>query len=135
MPLTIVDFSDVYFVILQKGKVPPKREGKFVVVEGEAARYAAFAPRELSVYHANIVERLLLRHGIRGRYNMKGDVYDFDSPRWTVEGGGLWRLDQRAATLEICGHSASYGGLDLRTTAAELRRAGAFGGAKITVGT
>ena len=133
MPLTVIDFSEVYFVVLQKGTVPPRREGKFIVVANEGDRCAAFSPRELSVYHANIVERLLLPHGVRGRYNMKGDVYDYDAPQWSVEGGGLWRLDQRRGRLEIFGRSASYGGVDLEELAAELCRAGAFDGVEITV--
>ena len=109
------------------------REWKFIVMAGDEGRYAAFSPRELSVYHADIVERLLLQHGVRGRYNMKGDVYYYDVPGWTVEGGGLWRLDQRQPALELFGHSASYGRLDLEAVAAELRQAGAFGGAEVTV--
>ena len=133
MPLTVLDFSDVYFVVLQKGSVPPVRQGKFIVMTGGGGRYAAFSPRELSVYHANVLERLLLRHGIRGQYNMKGDVYDYDAPGWTVEGGGLWRLDGRQGTLEISGRSASYGGVDLEELAGELHRAGAFGGVEVVV--
>lgn len=133
MPLSVIDFSNVYFVILKKGQVPPAREGKFVVMACDGRRWAAFSPRELSVYHANIVERLLLQHGVGGQYNMKGDVYHFDDPRWTVDGGGLWRLDPRRPALEIFGHSASYGGLDLEAVAGELRQAGAFDGAEVTV--
>ena len=133
MSLSVVDFSDVYFTILQKGTVPPVRQGKFVVMAHEGKRWAAFSPRQLSIYHANIVERLLLRHSIRGQYNMKGDVYDYDAPEWTIEGGGLWRLDGQQGKLELFGRSASYGGVDLEELAGELRQAMAFDGAEVTV--
>lgn len=131
--LKVIDFSDLYFRVMQKEAVPPQREGKFVILSRNGDRYAAFSPRELTCYHANIVERLLLQHGVRGRYNMKGDEYYFDSSDWTVEGGGYWRLDQQAGRLELFGRSASYGAVDLEATAAELRQAGAFDGADVVV--
>lgn len=133
MPLNVIDFSKVYFVILRKGKVPPVRAGKFIVMADDGDRCAAFSPRELSFYHANVVERVLMSHGIRGQYNMKGDVYYYDAPGWTVEGGGLWRLDQQRGVLEIFGQSASYGPVDLEALAAELREVGAFGGVEVVV--
>ena len=42
MSLTVLDFSDVYFVILQKGSVPPVRQGKFIVMTGGGSHLRGF---------------------------------------------------------------------------------------------
>jgi hypothetical protein len=131
MDLTVVDYSNLCFAVLQKTRVPPRREGKFVVIGNGRERFAVFSPRELSVYHANIVERFMLDRGIRGQYNLKGDVYYFDAPAWTVEGGALWRFDRQPGILEIFGRSGGYGGLDLEEVACQLRAAGAFDRAEV----
>ena len=121
MRLRIVDYSLLYFTELREQPLPSHREGKFVVLRNSAARYLVFSPRQLSVYHANIVERFLRGEGIPGQYNAKRDIFTFDAPDWQVEGGAHWQRDDTKGVLAIHGASQAYGGLDLVTLAAEFR--------------
>ncbi len=133
MAVQVIDYSAFYFCTIQRGDLPVRREGKFVVIAGPCGRWAVFSPRELAFYHANVVERFLREQNVPGEYNMKGDLFFVESPDWNVEGGALWRLDQQDGRLEVFGHSAGYGPLDLRGIAQDLREVGAFGGVEIVV--
>jgi hypothetical protein len=121
MQLRFVDYCPLYFKELREQPVPPHREGKFVVLRNRATRYTVFSPRQLSIYHANIVERFLWGQGIPGQYNAKRDVFTFDAPEWHVEGGAHWERDDDQGVLRLHGGSHAYGGLDLAPLAAELR--------------
>ncbi len=131
--MTIIDYSRFCFVQILRTAVPPSRQGKFVVVAGPREQFAVFSPRDLAVYHANVVERFLRDRNIGGQYNVKGDVFYIDSHEWVVEGGGLWRLDEPARVLQLSGRSAAYGPLDLQLVAEQLRQCEAFGGARVEV--
>jgi hypothetical protein len=121
MQLRFVDYCPLYFTELREQPVPSHREGKFVLLRNAATRYAVFSPRQLSTYHANIVERFLWGQGIPGRYNAKHDVFTFDAPDWHVEGGAHWERDDDKGVLRLYGGSRAYGGLDLAPLAAALR--------------
>lgn len=121
MQLRFVDYCPLYFTELREQPVPSHREGKFVLLRNAATRYAVFSPRQLSTYHANIVERFLWGRGISGQYNAKHDVFTFDAPDWHVEGGAHWERDDDKGVLRLYGGSRAYGGLDLTPLAAELR--------------
>jgi len=122
MELTVVDYSEVYYVLLSNTTVPLQRGGKFVIMKNTARQYAVFSPQELSAYHANIIERFLWQQGIQGRYNEKGDHFCFVSAEWRVDGGGHWELDEAKGVLCIFGYSKVYGGVDLHSLAAKLRQ-------------
>jgi hypothetical protein len=121
MQLRFVDYCLLYFTELREQPLPSHREGKVVVLRSPAVRYAVFSPRQLSTYHANIVERFLLGEGISGQYNAKRDAFMFDAPDWQVEGGAHWERDDAQGVVRLYGRSQVYGGLDLAPLAAELR--------------
>jgi hypothetical protein len=121
MLLRFVDYCPLYFTELREQPLPSHREGKLVVLRNASARYVVLSPRQLSTYHANIVERFLWGEGIPGRYNAKRDVFTFDAPAWHVEGGAHWQWDDEQRVLRLSGASQAYGGLDLAPLAAELR--------------
>ena len=133
MGLTVIDYSEVYFALLNDAPVPTRRGGKFVVMTNGDRRYAVFSPRELSAYHANVVERFLWQQGIKGRYNEKGDLFRFVSGDWEVEGGGHWELDEAEGILQISGYSKSYGGVDLDGLASQLRQTDAFRAIRVVI--
>ncbi len=133
MEFRFVDYCPLYFTELREQPVPSHREGKFVVLRNAVARYAVFSPRQLSTYHANIVERFLWGQGIPGRYNAKRDVFTFDAPDWQVEGGAHWERDDDKGVLRLHGGSHAYGGLDLAPLAAELRETPDLRDVKIVV--
>ncbi len=128
MKLTVVDYSEVYSVILQDEEIPRKRDGKFVLLDDAHDRYVVFSPRGLSRYHANIVERFLGLRGIKGKYNVKKDVFLPESQDWAIVGGGHWTVDEDEGTLRLYGHSQAYGGVDLRELGECLRAAGGIVG-------
>jgi hypothetical protein len=133
MKLTAIDYSEVCFALLEDSPVPRKRGGKFVVMTNGDRHYAVFSPRELSAYHANIIERFLQQEGIQGRYNEKGDVFYFSSAEWKVDGGGFWELDESRGLLQLSGNSQSYGGADLQRLAAELNHTDTFRALQVAI--
>lgn len=110
MEFIIIDYSDVYFRIIKKANVPSERKGKFIQLKNDHAEYVVFAPKELSVYHANIVERFCLLNKIEGMYrSKKKDFYEIISPEWYVTGGGMWKIDEDSKFLFLSGSSEVYG--------------------------
>ena len=130
MAFTVTDYTGVCF---PEGETLARVVGKFVVLRHGSDRFAVFAPGEMSVYHANIVERFVGERGVRGTYNPRGDVFYLASDTWAVEGGGHWELDREGGVLGLFGISRAYGRVDLSALAAELREAGAFGHATVLV--
>ena len=130
MAFAVVDYTEAHF---GAEGLPAGVGGRFVVLSNGEHRFAVFAPRDMAVYHANIVERFLAGLGVGGWYNPKGDVFTVDSDAWAIEGGGHWEWDRAAGLLGVFGESRSYGSVDLDQLAAGLREAGAFGEAQVMV--
>ncbi len=128
MTFDVIDYIAECFA---EGGLPARITGKFVVLRNGEHRVAVFAPRELAVYHANIVERFLAGRGIAGRYNPRGDAFRPATDAWHIEGGGLWDWDRAGGLVEIYGRSRSYGSVELDLLAADLRETGAFDGATV----
>lgn len=111
MDFTLIDYSELYFSDMCGGAVPEKRAGKFIQVFNHETgmEYLIMSPAELSVFHANIAERFLSGHGIRGIYNAKKDHYQINNLEWEIKGGGMWTLDTTEKTLSFYGRSQAYG--------------------------
>jgi len=111
MSFFIIDYSFVYFENIMKVSIPPKRDGKFVQIinEVEQKEYLALSPRELSTYHASIVERFCRLNNIDGQYNSKRDIFYISNPGWEVSGGGMFTIDDTEMVLRLYGESAAYG--------------------------
>ena len=131
--LNVIDYSHLHYVLLHDDRIPPRREGKFVVMKNGDKRHVVFSPRGLSVFHANIVERFLNERGITGQYNAKRDVFYFLSSEWEVEGGGHWSLDETGGSLCISGKSLAYGSVDLEELALQLGSVEAFQGVRVAI--
>jgi hypothetical protein len=115
MSFTFIDYSATYFTAIAKQPIPAKRSGKFVQIINHPTNdeYLVLSPRELSVYHANIVERFCALNGaIQGSYNAKSDYFEIHDPDWEVIGGGMWELDEEEKTLSLAGASKMYGEFD-----------------------
>jgi len=110
-----VDYSSTYFNTIAKEPPPKKRSGKFVQIINHSTddEYLVLSPKELSVYHANIVERFFSLNGnIPGSYNAKKDYFNIYDPDWEVIGGGLWVTDEENKTITLNGESKMYGKFD-----------------------
>ena len=55
--------------------MPQRHGGKFVQISYETndTEYLILSPKDLSIYHANIVERFCAQNGIEGSYNGRKD--------------------------------------------------------------
>jgi hypothetical protein len=106
-----MEFVFIFYPEGRGSPVPAGGGGKFVQIRGNGTEYLVLSARELSVYHANIVERFCLqRSGINGSYNNKRDHYVIHDPDWTVAGGGIWQMDDKV--LRLSGFSQAYGRFD-----------------------
>jgi Janus/Ocnus family (Ocnus) len=109
---TFIDYSETYYKDIAKRKVPSRRSGKFVQIVNHSTNdeYLVLSPKELSLFHAMIVERFFrLKGNITGSYNEKKDFYTVLDPDWEVIGGGMWAIDSRKKTLSMSGESQAYG--------------------------
>jgi hypothetical protein len=110
-----IDYSATFFTLIAQQPIPAKRSGKFVQIINHFTNdeYFVLSPKELSVYHANIVERFCSLNGtIQGSYNSKKDYFEIHDPAWEVIGGGMWELDEKGKTLGLTGESKVYGAFD-----------------------
>lgn len=111
MDFELIDYSAAYFTEIKKVEIPRKRTGKFVQIFNEAAdkEYLVLSPKELSIYHANIVERFFTIRKLKGAYNSRKDYFTIQEDDWNIAGGGFWVIDEDKKTLELSGTSKAYG--------------------------
>jgi len=109
MEFVWIDFSDTYYRLIKKQTIPLHRSGKFVQLENGEAEYIIFSPKELSVFHANIIERFCNLHEIKGCYNKQRNMFTISNPDWDILGGGEWEMDEALRQLYLFGTSLAYG--------------------------
>lgn len=117
--------------------MPLKRGGKFVQIINHSTsnEYLVLSPRELSVYHANIVERFCALQGaIQGSYNAKRDFFEIYDPAWKVVGGGMWAIDDEEKTLTLGGASQMYGAFDEVGLKQKIQMAAVLSGYTVLIG-
>ncbi len=112
MRFVITDYSHLYYVTLSRTSLPVRRHGKFIQIRDDKAEYFLLSPRELSAYHANIVERFFSERRIEGLYNGKRDYYEISAPGWKIVGGGMWAINEDEKVLYLSGSSQAYGRFD-----------------------
>ena len=116
--------------------MPARRSGKFIQIQNEAeqSEYLVLSPGELSVYHANVVERFCLMQCIKGSYyNEKKNYFDIHDPVWTVIGGGVWAINETTKTLTLSGMSHAYGPFELKGLKEKLSSSSLVSGYTIRV--
>lgn len=137
MNLSLIDYSEHYFTKIKKIDMPTKRSGKFIQIQNEAEQreYLVLSPRELSVYHANVVERFCLIHGIEGSYDDKKDYFEIHDHAWTVIGGGIWAINEISKTVTLSGLSQRYGPFEVKGLKEKLSSSVLVSGYGITIDT
>lgn len=130
MSFELIDYSDIYFRRIKKVEMPQRRGGKFVQIINEdiEKEYVVLSPKELSVYHANIVERFCMMQKIDGSYNSKKDFFTIHDDDWVVVGGGIWVVDDDKKALELSGASKGYGTFEAQGLKRKIEEAAAFPG-------
>jgi len=127
--LEIVDYSSVYFELIQEVEMPRKRGGKFVILTNSDETYAVFARQRFCSLHAHIVQRFLELRKVTVDFDTERGICHSLMSEWLVQGGGKWKLDEDAGSLELFGTSQAYGGVDLDQIATSISEAGGFAGA------
>ena len=111
----MIDYSEVYYVTIRKEEMPTNRAGKFVQIRNEhmERECVVLSPKDLSLYHAHIVERFCRQYGqIEGEFNEKKDFFRIADAAWEVVGGGIWSIDSVKKVLNLSGASQGYGKFD-----------------------
>jgi len=90
--------------------MPAMRQGKFVhLVEGRKDEILVLSPYELSMFHAQIIERYCTLNGVEGRFIRKPELYEIIGADIEIIGGGHWKLDEKEFSLALFGESTIYG--------------------------
>ncbi|MBI4690037.1 MAG: hypothetical protein HY754_07190 [Nitrospirae bacterium] len=111
----LIDYSTIFYKTIAKKPMPEKRWGKFIQIknEGNDTEYLILSPKELSVFHANIVERFCLMKKIAGDYTTRRkDRFEIHDPEWHIVGGGKWAIDDNEKRLVLFDDSGVYGKFD-----------------------
>lgn len=109
----LIDYSEVFFRTISKSHIPSERGGKFIQIRNENTEYLVLSPRELSSFHANIIERFCMLNGLTGEYTTKKmDEYDITDPDWIIIGGGKWFFNDHEKWIHLFDKSGVYGKFD-----------------------
>ena len=109
MKFTLLDYSEVFYNTISKTLVPAERGGKFVQIRNESTEYLVLSPKELSSFHANILERFCLLQGLKGEYATKRmDKYEITDTAWEIIGGGKWFVNEHRKWLHLFNESGVY---------------------------
>ena len=132
MDVVFVDYSETYY----SGKaesVPDKISGKFVQIRNKQTEYIVFSPKELALYHANIVERFCLERGLKGAYAGEGKRFDIREPGWDVVGGGIFDIDKTPKQIRLYDNSLAYGRFDSKGLKEKIRSTGKLSGYSVVI--
>ena len=106
---SLVDYSETYYRVICKARVPSRRGGKFVQLDDDETEYVVLSPEGLSIFHANIVERFCVLNDIKGHYNAQFNYFTIDYSEIEIVGGGFWEIDETKKLLYLFGLSQAYG--------------------------
>jgi hypothetical protein len=107
--IVIVDYSAGYYAGVAKTAVPAVRVGKFVQVRHGEIEYLVLSPKELSPYHADILERFCRERSIDGAYQEGKKRFDIRDAEWVVQGGGKYEMDETKRYIRFYDNSMAYG--------------------------
>jgi hypothetical protein len=114
MKLLILDYADLFYREKAGHKKPARRAGKFVQIKHEDTEYFIFSPKEITRYHADLVQLFCQEKGIDGSYNEQIKRHDIHDPSWIIMGGGKFEIDDEERRLRLYDNSMAYGRFDSR---------------------
>ena len=97
-------------------------EGKFLQLVLEGSAYLVFSPASLDRYHNQMLARFLKDQGVAHQW-VTPEQLTFDSAKLQVMGGGRFRVDSKAETLELWDNSHVFGPFDPRGLAESIASA------------
>ena len=130
MGFCVVDFSSVQY----PDGMPAVRQGKFLhLLEGGEKELLVMSPYELSMFHAQILERHCKINGVEGRFIRKPELYEVIGADIEVIGGGHWKLNETEFQLRLFGESTVYGKFRAQGLLEKVRSIPEYGQYKIVV--
>lgn len=126
MNTVFIDYAQFFYRDILKTDLPPFISGKFVQIKSGSTEYFVFSPKEFTKYHANIVERFCLDHGIEGSYDTEGKRYDIQDRQWIIAGGGKYEIDARRRSIKLFDDSMGYGKFDAEGFADKIKSTAEF---------
>lgn len=112
MPFVFIDYTPFYFATIVGAAVPRELTGKFVQLRNGTTTYLVLSPRELTKYHAHIVERFCMDKGIEGSFDAKGERFLIHDRSWEIIGGGKFDRDENKKAIKFYDNSMAYGRFD-----------------------
>lgn len=107
-----IDYTPFTFTSIAKTPVPAVVAGKFVEIMKGDKTYLVLSPKELTKYHANIVERFCMDNGIEGRYDSRREKFFIHDSAWQIIGGGKFERDASKKAIKLYDNSMAYGKFD-----------------------
>ena len=110
--MTFIDYTPFYFTSIAGSAVPSVTAGKFDQIRNGSTLYLVLSPKELTKYHANIIERFCMDKGIEGSYDAKREKFFISDQAWQVIGGGKFERDANKKAIKLYDNSMAYGKFD-----------------------
>jgi hypothetical protein len=118
----IIDYSGFLCPSAAGGTATDRTAGKFVQIRNNDSEYLIFSPRELTPYHADLVEKFCEERKIPGRYVRERKRYDIHDPDWVVAGGGKFEADRERKSILLYDNSMAYGRFDAKGLKEKIHR-------------
>ncbi len=110
--MILIDYTPFYYTSIAQTGTPSVTTGKFVQISHEGSFFLVLSPKELTKYHANIVDRFCMDKGIEGAYDAKRERFLIADQAWQVIGGGKFERDENKKTIKFYDNSMVYGKFD-----------------------
>jgi hypothetical protein len=133
MPTVLIDYIPFYYASIAQTAIPSLVAGKFVQIRNGNTLYLVLSPKELTKYHANIVERFCMDQGIEGSYDTKREKFGIHDQAWLIVGGGKFDRDGKKMTIKLFDNSMAYGKFKAEGLKEALVSLPEFSGYTITV--
>jgi Janus/Ocnus family (Ocnus) len=134
MKVIFIDYSEIYYQDIAKTAAPDRRSGKFVQIRNNDTEYLVFSPKELTPYHAGLVERFCAEKGLKGSYNDKNKSFAVHEPDWVVVGGGKFEIDSTEKCIRLYDDSMAYGRFESKGLKEKIHSIFGFSGYTVLVG-
>lgn len=110
--MLFIDYTPFYYTSLAGTSVPSVTAGKFIQIRNGDTLYLVLSPKELTKYHANIIERFCMDKGIEGSYDVKREKFTIPDRAWKIIGGGKFERDENRKAIRLFDNSMAYGKFD-----------------------
>jgi hypothetical protein len=133
MPTVLIDYIPFYYASIAHTAIPPQVAGKFIQIGNGNMLYLVLSPKELTKYHANIVERFCMDKGIEGSYDTKREKFSILDQAWLIVGGGKFERDGNKKAIKLYDNSMAYGKFKAENLKDALASLPEFSGYTITI--